>query len=231
MAFNFDSLLRIFVSSEEDTPPKKDLDTKKKQEEKQKTTKPKTVHQPVVKQNDTTSPNGTFNKKIHESLMLALAKANMPGEDYLEFAKALIAMKNIPLEENVKIQTVLATLSTKGLTVEKVVSSADYYIKILQNEKDKFNIAFENNKTEKLKQKAQTVSELEEAIKKKTEQIALLTEEINKSRDEVVSVKNDIQKDKTKLQTMAGDFNITYSSVVEQIKNNIASIKNFEVKK
>ena len=89
------------------------------------TKKETTINTPIKSSLNTTEVNtptkGEVNKQIFNSLTKAIADANLPGEDYLEFVSALQAMKGIDLQESVKMQTVLATLSTKGLTIQKII--------------------------------------------------------------------------------------------------------------
>ncbi len=168
---------------------------------------------------------GTFNQQIFDSLTKAVATANLPGEDYIEFIQSLKAMKDLPLEESVKMQTVLATLSTKGLTVAKVIESADYYINILDEEKKKFYNALESQAKGNINKKKQTIENLEKLNKEKAEQIASLTEEINKNQEQITSISKEISQSETKIKSTENNFIATYNKVINKIKNNIEKIK------
>lgn len=168
---------------------------------------------------------GEFNEQIFDSLTKAVANSNLPGEDYLEFVQALKAMKDLPMEDNLKIQTIFATLSVKGLTVQKVLESADYYISVLENEKRKFYTALEEKGKGDINSKRKQISDLEKVSKAKAEQISALTEEINQNHARMQKLKNDITESENKLTATEKSFLVTYEKVVGQINNNIKKVK------
>jgi len=127
MALKFESIKNLFITEEkiEET----------KVEEKVSNQEKTTVNQvnPEIKKEETSSgvnwkktssgnsvvsetveakqvAKGEINEQILDSLTKALMNANLPGEDYLEFMQAYRAMKDIPLEENIKV-VVFATFA------------------------------------------------------------------------------------------------------------------------
>jgi len=131
MALSLNKIKGLFIVPEdEEIIDKKSQEKKKENKTPGKKTKTSVTNLSGKNLTTTTSTQkissgkGEFNKQIFESLTKAIADANLPGEDYLEFISALKAMETIKLDEKVKMQTVLATLSTKGLTVQKITESA-----------------------------------------------------------------------------------------------------------
>jgi len=169
--------------------------------------------------------DGVFSQKIFDQLTQAIFAANLPGEDYLEFMEALQAMKNIPLDENIKIQTVFATLSAKGLTKQKVVESADYYLKILENEKTKFYDVLNSHTKNQINSKHSEITQLETAVSDKEKQIIQLQEEIKQSKQVVLKIKNDIQQADGKIKKTENDFLITFNAIAQNIKKTIEKVK------
>lgn len=232
MSFNFNKIKSLFVVTEE-----AEQSPKQQKQQKQDDTKEAPKKQPVVKPRGTASKRGSdivsddeprqgrVNQKIYDSLIKAISEANLPGEDYLEFMDALNAMKSLPLDESTKIQTVLATLSTKGLSKEKIISSAQHYLKVLQDEKSKFNAALKDQTDGKINRKKNEIDELEAANEKKSQQIMLLTEEIKKQQEEIIRLKNEIQNAEAKIASTVSDFETTYNSVANQIVNNVEKVK------
>ena len=117
-----------------------------------------------------------LNPKILETLHNAMDKANLPGEDYYELTKAVEAMGNIGLSDDDKLRSAIAALSTKGLTVDKVVDSASYYLEVLENEKRKFYTAFENKIKGSINADKKRITKLKEAIEEKNTKIAVENE-------------------------------------------------------
>lgn len=239
MAFNFDKIKSLFVETqyvkEEENKTSHD-NTKNKNENK--TQRPVSKDEKKLeppKYNDKTDPTtpisqpkrgGNFNQKIFDSLTKAIADANLPGEDYLEFMDALNAMKSLPLEESVKIQTVMATLSPRGLTAAKVIESADYYLKVLENEREKFNQVLEKQKSNQIGNQFEQIKTLETQIKEKSELIQKLTQEIQKNQQEIQKIKDTINSATSKIKKTENDFTFTFDSVANQIKKNIEAVKN-----
>ena len=172
-----------------------------------------------------TNNGGNFDQKIFDSLIKVLEEKNLPGEDYMEFMEALQNMKNIPLEETVKMQTVLATLSSKGLTKQKILESADFYTKALQDEKNKFNEALKQEISKQVESKQKEIKSLEDQNKSKAEQIAQLTTEINQNQQQISKVKTLVEEASQKIKSTETNFNFTFEAVVSQIKNNANKIK------
>jgi hypothetical protein len=228
MALNFNKIKGLFiVPDEESEQTEKKQEVKKEVQNKPIVEKTAEISKNTVQQNSNEpAPKGEFNDQIFNSLTKAISDANLPGEDYLEFVSALQAMQKIELAESVKMQTVLATLSIKGLTVQKIVESADYYMKVLENEKDKFKQAMAQQTQGKVDEKHKQIKMLEETNLKKAEQIKALTDEINFNTGEIEKIKKDIQDADIKIKTTENNFYATFDYVANQITNNVEKIKN-----
>jgi len=231
MAFNFDKIKGLFVVSEDEKkknpppPPKKEAPKKKVQKHTTKASQINYSKSNVETSNSFVSSEGKLNQRVFESLTKAIHKANLPGEDYLEFIDALQAMKNIPLDEKIKMQTVLATLSTKGLTIQKIMESADYYMKVLENEKDKFNKALVQQTEGQVNAKMNEAEALKKAVVEKTKLIQTLTADIAQLQGKINQVNNQISKTEAKIKNTEKDFLYTWDMVANQIKTNLQKIK------
>jgi len=228
MALNLNKIKGLFIVPDDEEITNTKIPEKKK-ESKKPEKKIKTTEKIPPVNTTTTSTNsstkGDFNKQIFESLTKAIADANLPGEDYLEFMAALKAMEGINLDEKVKMQTVLATLSTKGLTVQKIIESADYYVKVLENEKEKFKQAMIKQTQGKVGNKHKQIKDLEEKNRQKADKIKALTDEINSNTAQMSKHKNDLETADLKIKSTENNFNVTYAHVANQIKSKIEKIK------
>jgi len=217
----FDKFINLFVVTEQDT-----------QQAAAKEQKPlpaqSTVTVPVQNVPVTASTDNFFNQQIYDELNKSVKKAKLPDEDYLEFMDALEAMKNIPLDEKIKMQTVLATLSIKGLTVQKIIESADYYITVLNNEKTKFNELLEDQKKKQIVGKYQDVGNTKDQILAKSEQIATLTREIQQLQEKEESLKNEIGLSTQKIKDAEQSFVCTFDVIVAEIKQNVQKVTTFK---
>ena len=239
MALKFDNIKSLFIVDDEDDKKQTKEVKKETKKDGNKTVKEKEESKiswkstsGTVKQTNSESGEikGEFNDKIFNSLTKAIANSNLPGEDYLEYMQAFKAMKDIPIEENVKIQTVLATLSTKGLTVAKISESADYYISILENKKRKFYTAFEGQAQGAVTKKKNKIEDLKKQNKEKANLIKQLTDEINKNQDEIGKITLDVQNSQSKIKKTEQNFLVTYDRIKNQIVANVEKVKNIITK-
>lgn len=225
MALNLNKIKGLFIVPEDEVEG-----TNQKIEEKKvevKTTEPTLFANKVQTSNVTTTPTkGEFNQNIFNSLTKAISDANLPGEDYLEFVDALQAMKDIPLEETIKMQTVLATLSTRGLTAQKIIETADYYLKVLERERDKFKEAIVQQTHGKVDNRQNQIKTLEMENQKKADQIKILTDEINNNNQQMVLIKKEIEEADIKIKSTENNFNTTYEFLSNQIISKVEKIKN-----
>jgi len=166
-----------------------------------------------------------LNPKILDTLHNAMDKANLPGEDYYELTKAVEAMGNINLSEEDKMRSAIAALSTKGLTVEKVVSSATYYLEVLENEKRKFYTAFENKIKGSINADKKRISKLKEAIEEKNTKITELKRVIEESEAKIKELENEILNSNQKVEGIEESFIYTYEHVINKIKEDIQKVK------
>ncbi len=226
MALNLNKIKGLFIVPEDEVEGTVEKKVEEKKIEEKKT-------EPIIFANKeqsvsihNISSKGEFNQNIFNSLTKAISDANLPGEDYLEFVDALQAMKDIPLDETIKMQTVLATLSSRGLTVQKIIETADYYLKVLERERDKFKEATAQQTQGKVDNRQNQIKSLEEENQKKTEQIKTLTEEIGNNNQQMALIKKEIEEADIKIKSTENNFNVTYEFVSNQIISKVEKIKN-----
>jgi hypothetical protein len=174
---------------------------------------------------DSTDTAGKFNQKIFDSLMKAISDQNLPGEDYLEFMDALKAMKDLPLEDSLKMKTVFMTLSTKGLTIQKIIDSAGVYLGVLNKEREKFYQALDAQKNQNINNKKKQIVDFETKNKEKAEMIKKLTDEIASNNSEIQKITIEINMGESKIKSTENDFIYTFDKISNQIAGDIEKIK------
>jgi hypothetical protein len=212
MAFDLNKIKSLFVETraETKTPTPEKLSQSAK-------------NKPVQSSFDSASAD-TYDQTVFNSLLKAIEDHNLPGEDYLEFLSALQAMKNIQLDEKMKIQTVLVTLSTKGLTAKKIKESAEYYKKVLTEEQKQFYAELGEQTTRQVKLKEKEIAGLQETNKQKSDQIAALTKDINENQLKISGIQNALKEAETKIRLAEANFNKTFDYIIAQIDSNLTKI-------
>ena len=84
---------------------------------------------------------GTVSNKFVEVLAAALEKNNQQGFDYFEFRQALRNLAKMPMDEATRFHSAYAMAQTMGVTPEKLVESAKFYLDVLAKEQAKFSEA------------------------------------------------------------------------------------------
>lgn len=229
---DFNKIKKLFIVEEESTKntkpktkPKEETKVKPKDEKVQIVDASKDTTSRVSTGNQSLNSSEQINPKILQNLSKAIEKADLPGEDYLEYIQAVQALKDLPLSDEMKFKTAFSTLATRGLTYEKILESADYYLKILENEKTKFYEAFKAKSKDLVNKNTQEIANLQDQNKKKTEQIAKLKAEIEANNKKISNLKNKVQQSEQKLKTTEGEFKFTYEFMANQIKANIEKVK------
>jgi len=234
MAFkNLSKIKSLFIVEEESTENKEDKQLKNNiKTEKQETSSIpnsnfswKTSASSESDGTVSSDTDGNFNQKIFDSLTKAISEANLPGEDYLEFMQGLQAMKDLPMDESLKLKSVFMTLTTKGLTIPKIVESANHYLTVLNQEKTKFYNVIDSQKKNKVESKQKHIIGLENNNKEKAELIKKITDEMAANTKKIQKETAEISVVKAKIKLTEDDFVFTYNKMTNLINDNINKIK------
>jgi len=162
-----------------------------------------------------------------ESLLETLEENNLPGFDYLEFYKALKAQEKTDIPEKLKFQTVFSTAGVLGLTLDKLKSSIDYYLKKLSEKEADFNIMVDRQLQEKVVSKQ---SELQNILKKEEELISKI-EQINKELQSFTSKKEEIKSEiidqEKRIEIVRTNFFATIKHLQSLINNDKEKINKY----
>ena len=114
-----------------------------------------------------------LDEKSVEYIAKAIEKANLPGFDYLEFRMAVDNLKKINLDEVTAIKSAYATMSTMGLTKERIIETAAHYKSVLVKEREQFDAASQKQQTLKIGQNLQQVGDLQRKVTENEAKIKL----------------------------------------------------------
>ena len=188
------------------------------------------IQQPIVEQKivsivPSNNINGEFKQDLYDSIIKQFETVKTVPGNYIEYLTALKTMVNIPISDEMKIQTVFATLSSKGVSVDSVLLSISDYIVLIENEEKKFNLALQAKKNQSIDSQNKAIENNENSIKLKSDQIMLLTKEITELQQQNIQIKADIEVASQKLVIGENSFKITINKIVEEINYNVTKIK------
>ncbi|MEM6321325.1 MAG: hypothetical protein AAF960_26945 [Bacteroidota bacterium] len=171
--------------------------------------------------------NPELEKRFVSMFTKALEKSNQAGFDYIEFKQSLSALARMDMEDEIAIRSAFATASTVGLTKKKLLDSAKFYGKIINQEKEQFDAALAKAINSKVGGKMKEVEKLREQIVKYKEKIQQLEAQIEKHQHTIDTADEQIQAEKEKILLTQDNFEKTYQTFIEQIKTDIDNFKTY----
>ncbi len=169
--------------------------------------------------------NGAISDKFMEVLLGALEQNNQPGFDYLEFRQALKNLAKMPMDEATRYQSAYAMAQTMGVTSEKLLDSAKSYLNVLVNEQSKFNEAHAQQRARLIGNREEEVKSIEAMIQQKSEQIKNMTQQIEEHRTRSEQIRKEVSDSTIKIENTKADFDVTFNSVMAQIKEDAAKMQ------
>ena len=173
-----------------------------------------------------TSP-GSVSDRFVEILASALEKNNQPGFDYFEFRQSLANLAKMAMDEPTRFKSAFAMAQTMGVDQAKLMESANFYLQVLSGEQAKFNEAHAQQRSKLIGNREEEVVNLENAIQQKTQQIAELTRQIEEHRQQSTQIRAEVSESTLKIEKTKSDFEATFTSVVSQLQDDVAKIKQY----
>jgi hypothetical protein len=171
------------------------------------------VQQPPIVQNN----GATIDPKFTEILVKALEENNLQGLDYFEFKQSLQATQNLAIDEATRFRSAFAMGQTMGLTLPKLLETADYYMKVLEREDQKFLDALKQQGEGKNRTMIDEVAAMEKAVADKTAMMAQLQTEIADLQQKAATMKQSIGETAQRIEATKNSFEATYQHIKSQI--------------
>jgi len=163
---------------------------------------------------------GVPDDKFIQMLENVITDNNIPGLDYVEFKQALDNMKDVPIDETTKFITVFSILKSQGSTKEKLLTSIDVYIDIINNEL----LTFNNELAETFKE---NVENKKLKITQSQEKIIVLSNEIKELNEFVMVSTQEVQQEEMKLKMTESNFKQSVDKVISTLSNDKQKINNY----
>ena len=185
------------------------------------------VQQTVAVQN--ASGTGVVDKKFVDHFVSLLESSNLKGPDYFEYMQALKSLAGLGLSEDKQYQAAWASFKAMGgiTDVAVLTNTANQYVGILDNDRQNFlkdvDVAI-SQKVGSLKNDLKATQDENESVAK---QIIDLQNRINSNNEKITKITTDISEQSGKITSNKSNYEITYSSFVEQIKGDIAKISQY----
>jgi len=191
-------ILSAFVEVAEERRPQAVAETKAREQ-------PPAVVQPVA-------DSGKFVQHFEQ----LFAEANLPGPDYYEFSKMVEAMQVIP-DEKSRYIAAFAGLQVQGLSKEKLLATADEYLKMVAADAAAFQQTLSATLQEKVKGK-------QEEAEEKKRRIQQLSQEVTDLQTQVVALQNEIGENEAKISANSDGYTKAAEHIKQKVQNDIDRI-------
>ena len=145
--------------------------------------------------------------------------ANIPGPDYYEFARMIGAMQAIS-DERARYAAAFAGLQVQGLDKEKLLSTANEYLRVLTADADQFQKTVDTALQEKVYQRS---TEAEE----KNRRIQALSQEILELQQQIGVLQKEVAEAKEKLSVSINGYAAESERRKQQILTDVEKIKQY----
>ena len=170
---------------------------------------------------------GNLDDKIIEELLLVVEKNNIEGFDYFEYKQSLKALEKMPMNEATKYRSAFATAATMGITLEKLLESAEFYLGILDSEDEKFTTSSEKKRKENIGGKEQKILELKASIEEKRLEIQRLEKEIAKNEGQISDLERDVKVERVEIEKTRNNFKVSFDYLRKQFTDDISKMKQY----
>lgn len=172
---------------------------------------------------------GSVDKKFIDHFITLLEKANLQGPDYFEYRETLKNLEGLGLSEDKRYQAAWASFKAMANSTDYSVltNTANQYVTILDTDRQNFLKDVDHAITEKvggLKTEVLRMQQENEAIAK---QIVELQKKAETNKVQMAKLTDDIGEQSAKITTNKNNYEVTYSSFVEQIKGDISKIQQY----
>jgi len=175
-----------------------------------------------------TPVQGKVSSKFMDVLLGAMEKNNIEGYDYLEFKKSLKNLSQVgDMDEGTRFQSAFAVAQPLGVSKAKLLETANFYLKVLQDEEARFETALKNQRSKQIGSREEHIQKLGKSIEQKQKQIEQLQKEIEINQKEMDKIKSEISSSVTKVESTKSNFVASYNFIVSQIKGDIENINRY----
>lgn len=189
----------------------------------------------VVKTTTTTTHTSVSNSdiqgqkddKIIDTLFEAIERNNLNGFDYLEFKRSVKGLEKMVADEATRFKSAFATASTIGITMDKLVETADYYVKILDKERSQFVQAAKDQSENLIENRKKEIQHLLKSLEEKKKMIDEMQKDLLKGEERIKQIQEGIDHAAVNIENTKKNFESSWSFLKEQIITDIEKIKTY----
>lgn len=162
-----------------------------------------------------------------ELLISTLEEQDLPGFDYIEFKRAVVALQRMGLDESTSYKSAFTTAATMGLSKEKLLESAQYYCHLLEQEQARFEAALQSRREREITARENQIARLKDQIERHRAEIARLQDELGHYLNEIERTETLRQAEEQKLERAQTAFDQTRQALLRSIQQDIEHLHRY----
>jgi len=166
-------------------------------------------------------------KKFKEHFNQIFKDANLPGPDYYEFKTMIDAMTATGVAEITSFPAAYAALASQGLTLEKLLTSAEHYLKILEADNIAFSKTLETKVSDDVSGKLNEIEKYKKINEEKSELIKKLTLEISENNSKIQMLTSEASQTEEKIKQSQNNYLFAYQTFQLGLQKDIEKIKTY----
>jgi chromosome segregation ATPase len=170
---------------------------------------------------------GEVSQKFVDILFKVLREKDLDGFDYMEFKKSLQSLKKMDMDIDTRIKSAFAMAQTMGVSKDRLLETANFYIGVLKSEEQKFEQALEHQQQKQVDGKKTKIEQLKSQIEKKEAHLKKLQAEVAQHNKQINTLHQEIDQATTKIANTKNDFIASFNSLVNQIKLDMKHINDY----
>lgn len=161
------------------------------------------------------------NDNIVKSLWQVLIDKNLPGPDYLEVKNSAAALQamNLPIDKCYEAGFRTLQASCPDFTKEKLLSSIDKYIELIQQEQADGKKECEAKRQKQIGEKTSRINQLVEHKNDLEKQVEELKAQIASTEESISKLKNEVDASVLKIDREEALFNNSIENVILTLNN------------
>jgi len=176
-----------------------------------------------------TNTIGQVSEKFTTTLLKAIEANNIEGFDYIEFKQAIKGTDGMGMSEEMRYKSAFAVAKTIGLTSDYLIKTAQAYVTVLEKEEKKFMRTVDRHIKQRVGQRKDTLTKLEQTIEQKNQQIESLKKEIEEHQKSLRKTKQEVSGAQEKILVTKNDFEASYMHIRKQLEDDISKMKQYLV--
>ncbi len=169
---------------------------------------------------------GTISNQFIDILFQAMQNADTEGFDYLEFRKSLQSLKKMEnMDEATRYRSATAMAQTMGAKGDELRKSAEHYIKVLDQEKAKFQKAAQKQHQTQVDGRREMIAAVQQKSKALQAQIQQLEREMEKLGQQEDTFKEELTEAEERIQKTRDNFAASHAILVSQIRKDIEKME------